>query len=345
MQSSISNKKFKVVFGAWWFTWAELHVIVLTKSGLLFSIALTDSFISNILIATTCLLISNNMKYYLPSKEKYWYVLVISCVMSSICLFVSRAILLLKFNDNPIYVSMLGQSLIIRFCVALLLNGCMSTISLLWYTQQEQKENESRKTDIERLAKDAELYKLRQQLQPHFLFNSLNSINALIGFKPDEARHMIQQLSDFLRGTLKKEEQQWVSLAEELSQLELYLAIEKVRFGHRLSTIINSDELNDNLKIPVMLLQPIVENAIKFGLYDTTEDVIISLTATMMENNLIITVQNPFDPSTSNLQTGTGFGLSSVQRRLYLLFARQNLLKTSAENNLFTTTIIIPQIV
>src|SRR5258708_40173562 len=105
------------------------------------------------------------------------------------------------------------------------------------------------------------------------LFNSINSISAITGSKPEQARKMIQQLSDFLRGNLKKEEQQWVPLSEELQYLELYLDIEKVRFGHRLSTEISCEEGCLGLKLPPMLLQPIVENAIKFGLYDTTDAV------------------------------------------------------------------------
>jgi len=80
----------------------------------------------------------------------------------------------------------------------------MSTISLLWYTQKDQQRTDAQQKEIQQLAKDAELFKLRQQLQPHFLFNSLNSISALTATQPEKARHMIQQLSDFLRGTLKK---------------------------------------------------------------------------------------------------------------------------------------------
>ena len=120
------------------------------------------------------------------------------------------------------------------------------------------------------MAKESELFKLRQQLQPHFLFNSLNSINALIGNRPDEARKMVQQLSDFLRGTIKKEETQWVTLQEEMQYLQLYLDIEKVRFGNRLSTAIEIGEDVSEMTLPALILQPIVENAIKFGLYDTT---------------------------------------------------------------------------
>ncbi len=235
------------------------------------------------------------------------------------------------------------QSVPVRLGIAFLIIGCMILLSVLWYALLDQKEDSKRKTETEKLAKEAELYKLRQQLHPHFLFNSLNSINALIGFRPEEARHMIQQLSDFLRGTLKKDDNQWVTLQEELHHLQLYLDIEKVRFGHRLTAAIESDETAKAMKIPVMLLQPVVENAIKFGLYDTTEAIEINIKATASDARLVITVQNPYDPDTTGANKGTGFGLSSVQRRLYLLFAQQSLLKTHSENNLFTTTITIPQ--
>ncbi len=88
--------------------------------------------------------------------------------------------------------------------------------SLMWYGQQERKVMDERKAEAEKLTREAELFKLQQQLQPHFLFNSLNSISALTGTQPEKARHMIHQLSDFLRGTLRKDEQQWNTLADEI---------------------------------------------------------------------------------------------------------------------------------
>jgi LytS/YehU family sensor histidine kinase len=154
---------------------------------------------------------------------------------------------------------------------------------------------------------------------------------------------MINQLSEFLRGTLKKDEKQWNTLVEEMQYLELYLEIEKVRFGHRLRTDIICGDDTLNLKLPSMLLQPVVENAIKFGLYDTTGDVLIKVNAKKLDNNLEVTVENPFDPETSMPLKGTGFGLASIQRRLFLLFARQDLLNVQKENNRFITTILIPQ--
>ena len=93
-----------------------------------------------------------------------------------------------------------------------------------------------------------------------------------------------------------------------------------------------------------MLLQPIVENAIKFGLYDTIGDVVVSIRAEMEGNYLILMVQNPYDPTTARPRRGTGFGLSGVQRRLDLLFARTDLVETHGNDNIFTTIIKIPQI-
>ena len=304
---------------------------------------IVDVAINNLLLAGSCLLIFNNMRFYLPRREKYWYIITISFALSIICFFISKGLLLLAFKSDNHYWQSFQQSGGIRFGILFLLLSCMAMMSLLLYTQEEEQTMQERRADMERLSRESELFKLRQQLQPHFLFNSLNSISALTGTQPEKARHMIQQLSDFLRGTLKKDDQHWSTLEEEIQYLRLYLDIEKVRFGHRLQTEITFNEEVLQYKLPALLLQPVVENAIKFGLYDTTGDVLITLDAGIENNYLKIRLENPFDPETSLPQKGTGFGLSSIQRRLFLLFARQDLLKTQKNNNHFITTILIPQ--
>lgn len=245
--------------------------------------------------------------------------------------------------QDQTYYEFVDRSMIIRALYGWLMVSLVSTISWLWSSVKEQQEMETRNASTEKLAREAELSRIRQQLQPHFLFNSLNSISALAGTKPEQARKMIQQLSDFLRGTLKKDDQQLVTLSEELEHLNLYLEIEKVRFGHRLKTAVECDEPAKAMKMPSLVLQPVVENAIKFGLYDTTGETIITIEGKSDDGYLVIRVQNPFDPSTSVPRQGTGFGLSSLQRRLYLLFARQDLLTTEQQANTFTTQIKIPQ--
>lgn len=338
------GRSFYLAFTSWWVVWTIIHAWVLGEYEISFVQSSADALISNFLLASFCLLVVNNMQYYLPRKERYWYILIVSLVLSSMYLFISRVTLRFFFKDDESYTELLKQSFYIRYITGFLMIGCMSMISLLWYTLKEQQENEQRKEEAEKIAKDAELVKLRQQLQPHFLFNSLNSISALAGTQPEKARHMIQQLSDFLRGTLKKEENQMVNLQEEIDHLQLYLEIEKVRFGHRLQTNLEIEIKAAQMMIPVLLLQPVVENAIKFGLYDTTEEVMISIKATANNDQMLeITIQNPFDPSTTVYSHGTGFGLASIARRLYLLYARQDLIRTDKKDQLFSTHIHIPQ--
>ena len=306
-------------------------------------IAAADSMISITLLFSASMLITNTLKYYRPESNKYIYILIWCLLLAAVWLFATQYILKFLLTEDVSYAAFLYKSLPVRFSIGLLLICLMALISVLLYSQMDQKEMEQRKSESEKLARDAELYNLRQLLQPHFLFNSLNSITALIAHRPDEARKMIHQLSDFLRGTLKKEDQQPVSLAEELEHLQLYLEIEMVRFGHRLSTEIRADDICNKMLIPPMLLQPIVENAIKFGLYDTTGIVSIKIIANCVDNELHISVQNPYDPETTRPKHGTGFGLSGVKRRLHLLFGYTDLLETKSDSHIFTTTVKIPQ--
>ncbi len=344
MKPILSDKRLRIFFAAWWLLCIALQFFILKQTNIDNTHAISDSLVSIILLAAGSFFISNSMKYYLPRKEKYWYILIISITVTFFWFLADRGVLWMILKDGDPYLKFIRTTALIRFGAGFLLLSSMSMFSLMWYGQQEYKELANRKTETEQLSREAELFKLRRQFQPHFLFNSLNSISALIGSNPEKARHMIYQLSDFLRGTLKKDEQQWIALEEEIQYLQLYLEIEKVRFGHRLQTEIVVSEEALQFKLPALILQPVVENAIKFGLYDTTEDVLIKLQADIKNGSLTISVQNPFDPETAHPSKGTGFGLRSIKRRLFLLFARNDLLKTTVEDSHFITNIIIPQI-
>ena len=340
-----SNKGLLLLNVSWWLIVSAVQAYALSAFPFTLKEIIVDTVVTSGVLGTISFLIVNNMRYYLPQREKYWYIIFIGIAVSGASSVISKFLLNLFLSDDLKYLAILEHTTSITFGIGFLLVSCIAMISLLWYNQEEQKEMNARKTEAEQLAKEAELFKLRQQLQPHFLFNSLNSISALTASQPEKARHMINQLSEFLRGTLKKDEKQWNSLQEEMQYLELYLEIEKVRFGYRLQTDIICDEAAPGLKLPSMLLQPVVENAIKFGLYDTTGEVLIKINAFRQDDNLVVSVKNPFDPETAQPLKGTGFGLPSIQRRLFLLFARQDLLTTTAEGDHFITTIIIPQTV
>ncbi len=258
--------------------------------------------------------------------------------------FILSCILKLVFEDNAVYLQFVERSMPIRAVIALLVISFITIAHWMVSYLNEKERTGKDQTEIETMMREAELVKLRQQLQPHFLFNSLNSINALVITQPQEARKMVQQLSEFLRGTLRKDEQKLIPLKDELAHLNLYLEIEKVRFGHRLKVETKNCENCLESGIPPLLLQPVVENAIKFGLYDTTGDVLITIETNLKDNLLTVEITNPYDKETQRSKTGNSFGLESIQRRLYLLFARKDLLRTRTENSNFITTISIPQL-
>ena len=327
----------------WWLVWMVEQAYLFHSLEWSWQIAVTDALITQLLLAIGGYIMHTSFRYYRPEQKNARSLLVWSLMMAGLLYGAQHLLLATIFKTDIEYISFLDQSNLMRYLFDWLMIAFVSVMSWIWFFLREQSENEKRKQVAEQLSRDAELTTLRQQLQPHFLFNSLNSISALAGSKPEEARKMVQQLSDFLRGTLKKDDKQLVSLEEEMIHLQLYLDIEKVRFGHRLQTKIIKSEEALKMKLPSLLLQPVVENAIKFGLYDTTGDTIISMEAKAENNMLVLEVRNPFDPITSVSRQGTGFGLSSIHRRLYLLFSRNDLLTTSQQATTFITTIKIPQ--
>jgi two-component system LytT family sensor kinase len=129
---------------------------------------------------------------------------------------------------------------------------------------------------------------------------------------------------------------------KEADYLRLYLSIEKVRFGHRLEVQMDLDEQIQMWLIPPLLLQPLVENAIKFGLYGTTDKVVINLHTLREGDSLLVEISNPFDADMQPSE-GSGFGLSGLKRRLYLLYSRNDLLTTRIEENKFIVRLILPE--
>lgn len=325
----------------WWVFWAIVQTDVLHHLGLSWQRAAVDALISNLFLAIGGYTIIILYRFYQPGKKNRIYHFIFGIAITIlVCLAVNK-VLGAVFSTDDAYQHFLISAAPVRFIFSLLVICFIILLNLLWNNLFEQKENLKRKIAGEELLKEAELIKLRQQLQPHFLFNSLNSISALVVSKPQEARKMVQQLSDFLRGTLKKEDQ-LLMLKEELEHLKLYLDIEKVRFGHRLSVEFETTEDSLVATLPALLLQPIVENAIKFGLYDTIGKTTISIKAFLLPDHLVIEIKNPFDQTTTSTRSGTGFGLASIQRRLHLLYARQDLLSTQKKESIFITTLKIP---
>jgi len=249
---------------------------------------------------------------------------------------------LLNSSDNLIEASGLQEGVIMMLCFVTIV--CIGLFNWLLVIIEDRDEVSLRRRDEKDLLRQSELNDLRQQLQPHFLFNSLNSIQSLMLFDSEKASQMITMLADFLRGSIQKDTSQMRSLEEELKHLKLYLAIEAIRFEERLNINVEVSETIQNAQLPALILQPLVENAIKYGLYGVVGKIELKIKIELDASFLVIQIVNPYDQSSSNTRKGTGFGLSSVARRLNLIYFRNDLLQIKDENGLFQVTLRIPQL-
>ncbi len=310
--------------------------------GLDADVAFTDSFFFTLGFLGSVWILDRVFGIYSPKGKNLWLVFVLPISLSGLLVWGHKFLLEWWFPLDTNYLEFLVGSVYLRLLVLALANQLIAFLALVVSKLEMQDELNKRESQMQELSKEAELGQLRQQLQPHFLFNSLNSINALVVSQPQKAREMVILLSDFLRGTIKKDIQARVSLEEEISYLKMYLAIERVRFGHRLIVEFILDNEAERATLPPLLIQPLIENAIKHGLYGLTGEVTIGIRCKKDGNYLILEIKNPFDPGFVASE-GTGFGLGSVERRLYLLFGRKDLLQKSVKEGLFVVQLQIPQ--
>src|SRR5579864_5242552 len=206
---------------------------------------------------------------------------------------------------------------------------------------EESRRAETQANEARVLARDAELKALKAQVNPHFLFNSLNSISALTSVDPAKAREMCILLSEFLRMTLGLGEKSVIPLSEELALLDRFLAIEKVRFGSRLQMTENITDDCKNLLIPPLLLQPLVENAVKHGIANLPEGGKVHLAAECENGRLSISIENTFDPEATPTHRN-GMGLANVRQRLDARYPKLSSLRVTTTADQFQVNLSLP---
>ncbi|KAB2924104.1 MAG: sensor histidine kinase [Bacteroidetes bacterium] len=215
------------------------------------------------------------------------------------------------------------------------------TASYLIAAFERSRAAEQRAFEMRLQAQNAELKALRMQIDPHFLFNSLNSIAALTSADPAAARTMTTTLADFFRKSLVFGAKERVTVEEEFSLLRSYLDIEKVRFGRRLSVSERVEESARACLLPPLLLQPLLENAIKHGIADSLEGGTVTVTAERRSDRLFLTVENPTEPGSPE-RSGTGSGIDIVRRRLRTSYGEEAGLQSSLRENIFQVVLFMP---
>jgi sensor histidine kinase YesM len=309
--------------------------------------AFTDSCIYNISYAILGIGLWYNIRYKNFEKinpvNRFLYHLSEASIISIFWILLCYFLLSTLFSTNEKYVSLSASYIPFTFIGGILYYILITLFYYLYISYHNLQEKIKNEATLHSLIKEAELSLLKSQINPHFLFNSLNSISSLTITNPTKAREMIIKLSEFLRHSIGHKEQQLIPMSAEINHLLLYLDIEKVRFGDRLQYKMDISEHCNQFPIPVMLFQPLFENAIKHGVYESTEPITIQFTCTPFNNGIKISILNNFDPEAPP-RKGNRLGLKNVENRLKLIYQSDNLMKVIRLNNTFEVELQIPRI-
>lgn len=326
---------------------ASIHTFLLISNYHISKIyAITDAIINYVWFSLLGVMVWYVVKYTKLSKPGFLNEIINQITIAAIFLLlwflVSYYLLQLIFWNNRIYINYLKESALIRFYSGMLL---YVILLLTFYTieayfnLEEKLINENKLTQM---AKQAEFDMLKSQINPHFLFNSLNSISALTLNNPEKAQEMIIKLSDYLRYTIAQNTQTIIPLKNEIQNIQYYLDIESIRFGKKLNYYFNISPIAENAYIPYMILQPLYENAIKHGVYISTIPIEIITNITLEQNILKIQITNNMEPDAPKSK-GTGIGLKNIKDRLKILYHSEELINTAQTNSYFSVTLFIPQ--
>lgn len=309
-------------------------------------VALVDAFVYNSIFAIISLGLWYAAFYNPIEKKSYLNIIITHLVIAAAS--ISLWITLGNFFSREIIYSITNYNINFKESITLrILTGNLfyfvtifSYYLYIYYTNfQEKLTNESK---LESLIKEAELKAIKSQINPHFLFNSLNSISSLTISNPNKAQEMIITLSEYLRYSISQKDQQTSSLIKEIDNCKKYLNIEKSRFNEKLEIEFNIDEKCNGFIVPTMILQPLYENAIKYGVYESTEIVKITTDIKNYGDIIEIVIKNNFDPDAIP-RKGEGFGLKSISDRLKIIYGSENLFSIKKDENTFTAKIIIPK--
>lgn len=348
MQNPIlSTRKTLIYYLGIWIIVVCFHIFLLQTSGQMsLTTALTDSIVSNLLFGAIGLGLWYPIFFARAEDEKMISTVInnlVGCVVAvGFWLGLTYFLLVSVFSHDPKYTIFLRNSIPWRAGFGVIFYEVIIMVYYLIIFYRNNKENQVKEAELKALVKESELKSLKSQINPHFLFNSLNSISSLTMIEPAKAQEMIIKLSEFLRYTSSNKEEKLTTLDREIDNINRYLDIEKIRFGRRLIVKQEVGENCRNLKLPGLILQPLLENAVKYGVYESTEGSVIEMICTCNSSALSIVIRNGWDPE-FQINKGEGVGLRNIRSRLRILYNRDDLLNIRKDPKSFEITIIFPQ--
>lgn len=264
-----------------------------------------------------------------------------SFVTSAIWVGITYVFLMLIVDQTSDYRNYINSSLGWRLLTGIFFYIIIVSLYYIYIYYSNFQNKLLKESELRTLIKEAELKTLRYQINPHFIFNSLNSISSLTMINPDKAREMTIKLSSYLRATLATNERQMHRLSEEIANCRLYLDIERIRFENKFDYQEDVQAECSTIDVPNMILQPLFENAIKHGVYESLEKITIRFLCRLNGQYLKITVENDYDAETPS-KKGERIGLRNIKERLKLIYNQDNLLAVENKPGLFKVNIYIP---
>lgn len=346
MHPITQNKSILWYYSLAWIILAAIHAAILSLLlGYEPVLSIIDALLSNLFFGVLGLSFWYPTKFLSIEKGSAWKLLLnhLAAAAFAVSVWLGGGYVAADIVNRayPGYLLLFGSNMPWRFLIGVLYYWIIIGYYYVHIYYQNYHNKLIRESELDGLLKEAELKTLKFQINPHFIYNSLNSVNALIMTKPALASEMTVKLADYMRYTLSSNEQSLKPLGEELKAVMLYLDIEKTRFADKIQYSQEVPEEALNIPIPNMLLQPLFENAIKHGVYESLEPVNINLKVMLKENFLIITLSNDRDPESVS-QSGEQVGLKNIRSRLQLLYQQPKLLQIEKNETQFTAKVYIP---
>ncbi|GHT66282.1 hypothetical protein FACS189452_01890 [Bacteroidia bacterium] len=305
-----------------------------------------EVFVYNTLLALVLLPVWYPININKWENKRWDFYVVAHCFLAfiiiAVWLSVSGLIMWIIAGNNSDYMHYMPLKNRMRFMQGLIFYLITVLTYYLYIYINRVKEKQVNEVRLNRLIKDNELNLLKSQINPHFLFNSLNSLNSLIIKNVEQSHKMLIALSDYLRYTVLSSNNPYFSLQQEIENIERYLAIEKLRFGNKLEYKFDIAADCFAVKIPSMLLQPLFENAVKHGVYESLQTVRIYASAAINNGALVVTITNNYDAEHLAQKKGSGTGLKNIRERLRLSYNNTAGLLTKIEAGRFVATLKIP---
>ena len=339
-------KTASIYFGIWILLTGIHFLLLYIYYNIPLQIAMGDALTFNVIYSILGLVLWFAIRFAQPKDSSFSTLIIYQVTFLAVLLLAwaggSYSFLKLIFPKSFQYQDFLDNSIpwrLISGTFYYLLLVLVYYLVIYYYNLQEKIKAEGR---LNEMVRESELNLLKSQINPHFLFNSLNSISSLTITNPEKARDMTIKLSDFLRYSVSMGNTRFSTLEKEIEHIRKYLDIEQVRFGSKLKYTFDISTECQDCEIPVMILQPLYENAVKHGVYESSGEVMIETSCFTRNGYLELMITNDFEPGAPS-RKGTGIGLANIRERMNLIYKEEQLLRTQVKGNKFEVLLVLPQ--